>query len=161
MSIKPYLYPRCGKSTKSTSGLTNYLNTCKGQIYPKSLRDISLDYYNKEDISSENLEDYKSDLLGKTNNNATANGIFEKSIGHTPCKKVLVSEFLLAWRKEWFSNHDFPIGTPILDKKYRHWDQNTRIVPTSSIISKTMLQLIILQIEKLSKAIRTSFILIY
>ena len=35
-------------------------------------------------------------------------------------KKLFASEFLSALREEWFNSHEFPTGTFISDKKYKH-----------------------------------------
>ncbi len=80
--------------------MTRYLNAYKGQIYSKSSYNIQLDYYNKEDILGGNLEDREGDLLGKTDNNAAANGVAEMPIRHMSCKRLLASESLSALREE-------------------------------------------------------------
>ncbi len=51
---------------------------------------------------------------------ATVNGIPEIPTEDTPRKRLFASESLSALRKKWFSRHEFPIGIPISDKKYKH-----------------------------------------
>lgn len=60
------------------------------------------------------------DLESKTDHTATTNGSFEMSTKDMPWKGLLASEFLSALREKWFNSHEFPAGTFISDKKYKH-----------------------------------------
>lgn len=97
-----------------------YFNAYKGQIYPKSLYNIPLNYYNKENILVGNLENNEGDLLSKTNNNTATNGVAKMLIKHMLWKRLLTSKFLSALKKEWFNSYEFFAGTTISNKKYRH-----------------------------------------
>ncbi len=68
---------------------------------------------------SGNWED-EADLLGKTVTIAIANGTPETPTDDKPRKGLFASEFLSVMREEWFCSHEFPTGTPISDKKYKH-----------------------------------------
>ena len=59
-------------------------------------------------------------MLGKTDNTATANHIFDIPTKDTSGKKLLASESISVLRKEWFNSYEFPAGTQILDIKYKH-----------------------------------------
>lgn len=87
MSTKSHSCPRYRKITKFRIGLTKHLHTYKGQIYPKSLYEIQLNYYNKEDILGKNLKNSKGDLLGETDNNTAINGVAETPIRHMSWKR--------------------------------------------------------------------------
>ncbi len=107
---------------KSTSGLTRHLNTCKGHLYPKPQpphKPPRHESHNKEDILSGNWED-EGDLLGETVTTATVNGTSETPTKDTPRKGLFANESSSSLKEEWFSSHEFPAGTPISDKKYKH-----------------------------------------
>ncbi len=59
-------------------------------------------------------------MLGETVTTTTANGTPETSTEDTPRKGLFASKSLSALREKWFSSHEFPVGTPISDKKYKH-----------------------------------------
>ena len=119
MSSKPYLSPRYGKGTKSTSGLIRHFNTCKGHNYPMTQLEISQKHQVEEGATGKNWKD-EGDLLGKTNNTAMANSIANMPTKDKSWKRLLASEFLLALREEWFSSYEFFAGTQVLDIKYKH-----------------------------------------
>ncbi len=105
---------------KSTSGLIRRLNACKGHIYLKlSHKPPRHKSHNEEDTLSGNWED-EGDLFRKTVSNVTANSTPETPTEKTPRKELFASKSLSALKKEWFSSHEFPAGTPISDKKYKH-----------------------------------------
>ena len=64
LSAKQYSCPRCGKGTKSTSGLTKHLNACTKKVpWTAHLHKL---YDDPVDTSDKDLED-GSQLLNETN----------------------------------------------------------------------------------------------
>ncbi len=122
ISTKPYLCPICEKRVKSKSKLTKHLNACKGHLYLKPQCPHKPPRYksdNEEATLGGNWKD-ESDLLGETVTTATSNSIPKTPTEVTPRKRLFASESLSTLRKEWFNSHEFPAGTPISDKKYKH-----------------------------------------
>ncbi len=105
---------------KFISGLTRHLNACKGQLYSKPPhKPLWHKFHNIEDTLDGNWED-EGDLLGETVTTTTANLTPETPNKDIPQKMLFTSESLSVLREEWFSSHEFPAGTHISDKKYKH-----------------------------------------
>ena len=114
-SAKQYSCPRCGKRTKSTSGLTRYLNACTKEIY-RTAHFYKL-YDDLVDTSDGNLED-GSQLLDKTN--YTIRDVTDLPTEKTPRDRLLASESSSLLREEWFIRNKFSAGTLSSDIKYNH-----------------------------------------
>lgn len=67
-----------------------------------------------------NLEDSEDNVLGKIDNNITTNDIAKMPIGLIFWEELLISEFLSALKREWFSSYEFSTSILTFDKKYRH-----------------------------------------
>ena len=115
LSAKQYLYPRYGKGTKSTSGLTKHLNACTKEISQTTdLYKIHDDLVDKLDGD---LKD-RSQLLDETNyiiRDAT-----DSPTERTPRNGLLANKSLSSLREEWFTGKEFSAGTSISDIKYNH-----------------------------------------
>ena len=121
-SAKKYSCLKYGKRTKSTSGLTRYLNACIKKV-PQT---VPLPIYHKlhndkKDILDgdleENLED-GSEMLDKTN--YTIRDVTYSPTKNKPWDGLLASKFLSLLGEEWFTRNEFPVGIPISNIKYNH-----------------------------------------
>ena len=112
---KQYLCPRCGKGTKSTSGLIRHFNACIKEV-PRTAHLHKL-YDDPVDTSDGNLED-GSQLLDETN--YIVRDATDLPTERTPRDRLLASESLSSLREEWFIGNKFPAGTPVSDIKYNH-----------------------------------------
>lgn len=120
MSTRLYLCSIQGKTVKFTGGPTRHLIACKDQLYLKLLYEPPQHkFHNKQDASGGNWEG-KSDLLGETVTNATANGIFKRLTENTPQTRLFVSKSLSMLREKWFNSHEFPVAIPISHKKFKY-----------------------------------------
>ena len=147
-SAKQYSCPRCGKGTKSTSGLTRHLNACTKEV-PQTAHLHKL-HDDPVDTSDGDLED-GSQLLDETN--YTVRDATDSPTERTPRDGLLASESLSLLREKWFTGKKFPAGTPVSDIKYNYLrlkHQNSFIY---SMINLTKLWLTILQSQRQLKAI--------
>ena len=141
MESRSYLYPRCGKDVKSTTGLTRYINVCKISItlpscQPSNL-ELMLDYniINPLDLPSDNN---KKNISPNASNNGKK-GIRLADISNdeedirpanidkerlaTPnwtSQNRLLSELSSTFREVMFSECKFSVRISILDTKYKH-----------------------------------------
>ncbi len=142
MESRLYTCPRCGKSVKSTSGLTRHVNTCKILVTLPSCQpstpapileyntinhpDLPSDYF-EEDISpraSNNDEEEirLADTMGNNDENSRPADI-DKQRPTTPnliSRNGLLRELSRNFREVTFSESKFPVGTPVLDTRYVH-----------------------------------------
>ena len=114
-SAKQYSCPRCGKGTKSTSGLTRHLNACTKEV-PRTAHLHKL-HDDPVDTSDGNLED-ESQLLDEIN--YTVRDIIDSPTKKTLRDGLLASESLSSLSEEWFTENKFPAGIPVLNIKYNH-----------------------------------------
>ena len=115
LSTKQYLCPRCGKGTKSTSGLTRHPNAYTKEV-PQTIHLHKL-HDDLVDTSDGDLED-GSQLLDETN--YTIKDAIDLPTEKTPRDGLLASESLSLLREKWFTGKEFPAGTPISDIKDNH-----------------------------------------
>ena len=115
LSAKQYLCPRCGKRTKSTSGLTRHLNACTKEV-PQTAHLHKL-HNDPVDTSDRDLED-GSQLLDETN--YTVRDATDLPTERTLWDGLLASKSSSLLREEWFIGKEFPAGTPVSNIKYNH-----------------------------------------
>ena len=96
-----------------------HFKTCKSHNYPTTQLEISQEYHDEKDATGENWKD-ENDLLGKTDNTATANDTLDLLTEDIFGNGLLASKFLSTLKEEWFSSYEFSTGTQISDIKYRH-----------------------------------------
>ena len=137
MESRLYMYPRCGKGVKSTSGLTRHVNACKIPISlpccQSSNPDPVLDYntINPLDLPSDNNKEgitpevsNHGDLEGTKPANISSNeedirpADIDKqkpaTLNWTP-QNELLSELSSTFREITFSESEFPASTPVSD----------------------------------------------
>lgn len=114
-SAKEYLYPRCRKRTKSTSGLTRHLNGCTKEVFQTAhLHKLHDD---PVDTSDGDLED-GSQLLDETN--YTVKDATDLPTEKRPWDGLLATKSLSLLKEEWFTRKKFPVSTQVSDIKYNH-----------------------------------------
>ncbi len=139
MESRLYACPRCRKSVKSTSCLTRHVNACKIPITLLSCQPLEPTVIlkdnttNRPDLPSDNNEESispgasnhgeeRTKLAGNNNEDirpADIDQLRPTTPNWTPWNGLL-SQSSQNFREVTFSESEFPVGTPVLDTRYKH-----------------------------------------